>query len=402
MGELGKAVHAFREKQDELDVKIEKNQGGQAELAQKVDEINKEISVIQDIKKATEETQAAVKRMNIIEENTPESKKKELEVYGNALKKGAKAGWRSDRMELTEAETKALQSNIDPQGGYSIMPFFGNTPSEIIFDTSEVRGLASVQTIGTNEYKDFYDDEEAGAGWEGETQPVQDTATPDLGEYSIKVKTMRARPKANEETLEDSSFDLRSWLIRKVSDKFQRLENAAFVAGNVPTQPTGFMTGQQNTATPTDYIRGQVGTLVAGSATAINSDEIIDVRAAMKSGYRANSYFWYNRLTEAELRKLKDGQGNYLWQPSYQMGEPDMLIGQRTAVFEDMPDIAANTLPIGFGDLRRSYLIVDRTGVSVLDDPYTDQPNVRFYIRKRTGGGITNWDSIKYFKMAAS
>jgi HK97 family phage major capsid protein len=109
-----------------------------------------------------------------------------------------------------------------------------------------------------------------------------------------------------------------------------------------------------------------------------------------------------NRSTQGVVRKLKDGQGNYLWQPSFQAGQPAMLAGFPVTEMAAMPNIAANAVPIAFGDFRRGYLIVDRMGVRVLRDPYSNKPYVHFYTTKRVGGGVQDPTVIKAMKMAAS
>jgi HK97 family phage major capsid protein len=109
-----------------------------------------------------------------------------------------------------------------------------------------------------------------------------------------------------------------------------------------------------------------------------------------------------NRSTVAAVRKLKDGQGNYIWAPGAAAGEPATLLGYPVSEAEDMPDIAANSFSIAFGDFVRGYLVIDRAGVRVLRDPYSAKPFVLFYTTKRVGGGVQNFEAIKLMKFAAS
>lgn len=397
---IGSAFHEFKKAQDAVDAKLSKGEEGSAELKQKVDRIENDLSSALDMKKRMEELEASTKRIaDNVELAHKESKDKgvDLKVYGSALKKGALKKWQN--VDWTEAEKKALAENVDPQGGYTVMPFMGDITS-IIFESSPVRSLASSVTIGTNLYVGTLDDDEASAGWEGEGGARAETDTPDFGELNIKVHTQYAFPKASEEVLEDSSLDLASWLQMKVRDKFARLEATAFVSGDGVVKPRGFTTYTANTADPDGYVRGQIGTVTAAGATAITSDELVDLRTNLKAEYRPNAYFAFNRGTEGYIRKLKDGQGNYLWQPSYQMGVPDQLLGQRVVVFNDMADIATGAISVALGDFRSSYLIVDRLGMSVLQDPYTVKGKTGFYMRRRLGAGIQNFDSLKLLKQA--
>ena len=150
---------------------------------------------------------------------------------------------------------------------------------------------------------------------------------------------------------------------------------------------------------------GNVGTVSTGAAGAFptsgSADVLIDLIYALKSTYRANATFVMNRATQADVRKLKDGDGNYIWQPAAAPGQAPTLMGFAVAEAEDMPDVAADANAIAFGDFRRGYLIVDRVGIRVLRDPFSSKPYVLFYTTKRVGGGVQDFDAIKLLKFAA-
>ena len=131
------------------------------------------------------------------------------------------------------------------------------------------------------------------------------------------------------------------------------------------------------------------------------SDVLLDLVYALKSGYRQNASWMMNRRTQAEIRKIKDADGNYLWRPAASAGTRPTLMGFPVAEVEEMPDMAAGSLSVAFGDFRRGYLIVDRAGVRVLRDPYSAKPYVLFYTTKRVGGGVQDFDAIKLLKFAA-
>jgi HK97 family phage major capsid protein len=137
-----------------------------------------------------------------------------------------------------------------------------------------------------------------------------------------------------------------------------------------------------------------VGALPAEDA----SDVLIDTIYALKAGYRQNANWVMNRKTQAAIRKLKDGDGNYLWQPPAAPGQKAMLMGFPLVEAEDMPDIGNDATPVAFGDFGRGYLVVDRAGVRVLRDPYSAKPYVLFYTTKRVGGGVQDFDAIKLLK----
>jgi HK97 family phage major capsid protein len=148
---------------------------------------------------------------------------------------------------------------------------------------------------------------------------------------------------------------------------------------------------------------GYIASGVAGAFPASNpSDVLVDLIYALRAGYRQNAAFVMNRKTQSTVRKFKDSTGNYLWQPPAAPDGKSSLIGFPIADTEDMPDVAANSLSIAFGDFKRGYLIVDRAGIRVIRDPFTTKPYILFYTTKRVGGGVQDFDAIKLLKFAVS
>lgn len=399
---IGSAWESSKKTQDELNEKIASNEAGQAELKAKLDKIDSDLDSALEMKKSIEETAAAVKRIGNPSAEL-EAKNIDSEAFGSGIKKWLSKGMpvSVEGLGLNEKEAKALQSNIDPQGGYTIQPYIGMI-EKILFDTSPIRSLASVTSIDSNEYVGYFDDNQFGAGWVGEIDTRANTSTADVGEFRIPVREMYARFPISERLLEDSSWNMESWATTSVTDKFGRLEATGCISGSGNLQPEGLITATAKTTNGDVYTRGQIGAKLTAGATAITANELVDTRALLKAGYRGNSIWFYNRATEAYIRKLTDGQGNYIWQPSFQAGEADQLLGQRTAIFEDMPDIASTAIAVGLGDLRSTYQIVDRTGMSILRDPYSSAATgqVLFHMRKRMGAGIKNFDAMKYIKQA--
>ena len=132
------------------------------------------------------------------------------------------------------------------------------------------------------------------------------------------------------------------------------------------------------------------------------SDVLVDAVYALKAGYRQNAYFVMNRKTQGAIRKLKDDAGNYIWSPPATADARATIMNFPVAEAEDMPDIGADSLSIAFGDFSRGYLIVDRLGVRVLRDPYSQKPYVLFYTTKRVGGGVQDFDAIKLIKFGTA
>lgn len=186
--------------------------------------------------------------------------------------------------------------------------------------------------------------------------------------------------------------------------EFAEAEGAAFVSGTGILQPRGLLS--YDTVANASYAWGSVGYVASGAAadftTSNPADKLIDMVHALRAGYRQGASWLMNDLTAAKIRKFKAGDGNFLWQPSLQVGQPSTLLGYAAYTDDNMPDVGANAFSVAFADFRRAYLIVDRVGIRVLRDPFTNKPNVHFYTTKRVGGGIQNFEAIKLLKIAAS
>jgi len=297
-------------------------------------------------------------------------------------------------------ELKALSVGVDADGGYVVEPDLTGRIVNQVFETSVMRAYASIQTISTNSLEGLWDQDEAAAGWVTETAARTTTATPVLGKWSIDVHELYANPKATQKVLDDAEINLEAWLAAKVSDKMSRIENAAFVTGTGTDQPKGFLAYAAGTTLNTQIEQLSSGVAGGFAAAPAGGDILIDALYALKAQYRANATWFMNRATTKAVRKLKDTDGAYLWQSGIAAGQPATVLGYPTASMEDMPDPAANSLSIAVGDMRAAYQIVDRQGIRVLRDPYSDKPYVSFYSVKRVGGAVVNTEALKIIKLA--
>jgi HK97 family phage major capsid protein len=305
---------------------------------------------------------------------------------------------------LRALEVKAMSIGSNPDGGYLVPPEIEATIGERLTAISPIRGIAGQRTISSNVYKKPFMTAGPAVGWVGETDARTQTASPTLDELSFPAMELYAMPAATANLLEDSAVNIDQWIAQEVEQVFAQQEGAAFVVGDGSNKPKGFL------AYPTvdngAWSWGNIGYVASGAAGAFAgsnpSDALVDLVYAVKAGYRQNGVFVMNRKTQAAVRKFKDTAGQYLWQPPAVAGGKASLMTFPVIEAEDMPDIAANSLSIAFGDFRRGYLVVDRAGVSVLRDPYTSKPYVVFYTTKRVGGGVQDFDAIKVMKFAAS
>jgi HK97 family phage major capsid protein len=305
---------------------------------------------------------------------------------------------------LRALETKAMSVGSNPDGGYTVPVEIETMIGERLNAISPIRQIAGVREISGNVYKKPFMTTGPAVGWVGETDARTQTATSTLDALSFPAMELYAMPAATATLLEDSAVNIDQWLAGEVEQVFAQQEGAPFVNGDGTNKPKGFL--QYTTVANASWAWGNVGYIASGAAGAFPasnpSDVLVDLIYAVKAGYRQNGVFVMNRKTQAAIRKFKDGQGNYLWQPPAQADGRATLMTFPIVEAEDMPDIAANSLSIAFGDFKRGYLIVDRQGVRVLRDPFTAKPYVLFYTTKRVGGGVQDFDAIKLMKFAAS
>ncbi len=269
---------------------------------------------------------------------------------------------------------------------------------------SPFRSLASVRTVSSATFKKPVSTASAVSGWVAEAAARPETTPPVLDLITFAAGDLYASPSATQDILDDAYVSIDEWLAEEVQDAFAAQETTAFVSGDGTNKPKGFLS--YTTAANASATWGQIGYVPSGAAGDFASsgatDALIDLIYAPKSQYRPNASFVMNRRTAARIRKFKDAEGNYIWQPAMMAGSLPLLLGYPVTEIEDMPDVAANSFSVAFGDFAKGYLIVDRAGISVLRDPYSAKPYVLFYTTKRVGGGVQNFDAIKLLKMAVS
>lgn len=381
----------FKDENDARLAALESKKSEDVLVTEKLGRLNQALS---EQKAAIERLSLAAKRPARGAAATPVDEKK------SAFLRYMRAG---DASALHALEEKAAIAGVDSEGGYLAPDETERLISAALKEISPIRAIASVREIGGNVFRKPVSKGETAAGWVGETAARPETAASTLAAIDFPTMELYAIPAASQALLDDGVVDVEQWLADEVQTEFAQQEGEAFVKGDGVNKPKGFL----SYTTVAESVRafgeiGHVATGAAGAFAADPGDQLLDLVHATKQVYRANGRFVMNRGTVGALRKLKDNDGNYLWRPSLEAGQPATLLGYPVTEAEDMPAIAANALSIAFGDFARGYLVVDRVGVRILRDPYSAKPYVLFYTTKRVGGGVQNFDAIKLLKFAAS
>lgn len=301
-------------------------------------------------------------------------------------------------------EVKAGLSTAPNSGGYIVPEQTERAIERRLMAGSPMREIATVRTVAAGVFRKPVSIAGVGSGWVAETAARPETDPATLALLEFPAADLYACPAATQTLLDDALVDLDEWLAGEVEDAFAAQETEAFVNGDGVNKPRGFL--DYDIVADDGQEWGEIGYVASGAAGAFvtesPTDRLIDLVYAPKAQYRPNARFVMNRRTVSTVRKFKDADGNYIWQPAQRAGDTASLLGYPVTEIETMPDVAADAPAIAFGDFRRGYLIVDRAGVRVLRDPYSAKPYVLFYTTRRVGGGVQDFDAIKVMKFAAS
>jgi len=301
-------------------------------------------------------------------------------------------------------EGKAMTTAVAADGGYLVDPQTAEAVKSVLVSTASIRAIAQVVQVEAASFDVLVDRSEVGSGWATETGAATETGTPVLERVSIPLHELSAMPKASQRLLDDSAFDVESWLAGKIATRFLRAESAAFVSGDGVDKPKGFLTVPK--VANASWTWGSLGYVPSGAASDFAAthpaDCIINLVYALGAEYRANASFVMNSKTAGAVRKMKDADGRFLWSDGLAAGEPARLMGYAVLICEDMPDIAAGAHAIAFGDFRAGYTIAERPDLRILRDPFSAKPHVLFYASKRVGGDVTDYAAIKLLRFAVS
>lgn len=273
-------------------------------------------------------------------------------------------------------------NNAEEVGGVLLVPKLYQRIISEITACSPMRQLASIETISTNALDVISEDGNFSGGWVSDTEERPETETPKLNRQRIFVHELYAQPKASQALLNDAAIQVESWLAERLRDCFVRAENEAFINGDGNKKPKGIL----SYAEEIDILKVEKD---------ITASVLLDLISSLAEEHLANATFLMNRTTLAAIQKLTDNDGRFIWQPSLSDSFKHTIFGIPVMVCANMPSIAEDALAIALGDFRTGYKIVDRSQISLMRDPYTDKPFIKFYAVKRVGGDVVNPNAIK-------
>jgi HK97 family phage major capsid protein len=258
-----------------------------------------------------------------------------------------------------------------------------------IVEFSPMREVARIRQTGARAVVMPKRTQVGAATWVSEQGARDETQNPAYGQEEIPTHELHARADVSSQDLEDTVVDLDAELREDMAEQFGVAESAAFVAGNGVGKPAGFLS------------HPDIATVNSGSASAVTADGLIDLFYALKESYARNATWLMRRSTVRDIRKLKDGQGQYLWQPGLAGVAPATILDRPYLEAVDMPAVQANARAIAIGDWRRGYVIVDRIAMQMQRDPYTRKGFVVMTARRRVGGQVILPEAIKIQTIAS-
>ncbi|MCX4026955.1 phage major capsid protein [Spartinivicinus marinus] len=388
--ELGGAFNEFKKTNDDRLTTLEKGDAQDGLVEGKLKAINDKLSELEKLKGQFEELETKANRPG----STFGGKQQNAE-YEKAFDQFVRKG-KTDQID--ELKTKAMQTGNDEDGGYAVPEQLDRQIIDFGRDQVVMRSVCSSQTLSTPEFKKLRKEGRATSGWVGETDPRPQTDTPKLKTITPTWGEIYANPEATQTMLDDAFFNVQQFLVGEVGEEFSEQEEIAFTRGDGNDKPKGLFAYPRTLETDDKRAFGKLQYLDTATAK-LEADDLLKLLYALKRKYRTGARWMMNSTSVGQVRLMKDNDGNYLWSPGLQAGEPSRLLGYSLTENEQVDDIAAKKAPISFGNFKRAYLILDRIGTRVLRDPYTNKPFVSFYTTKRVGNMLLDSNAVKVLQI---
>jgi HK97 family phage major capsid protein len=376
---LGKTFETFKETNDKRIKEIESKGAVDPITEDKLTKIETDLNKFADMeqaqKKANDQSKAQLDRLETIVSRPDFGKGSPVEsmqtkVFDKWLRQG--------KDSLAPDELKVLTVSNDNTAGYLAPPEYVREIIKGIIEFSPIRSLAKVRSTTNRSVQIPKRTGTFAAQWVAEEGTRSETTGYAVGLEEIPAHELYALVDISEQELEDAVFNLEAEMNSEFVEQFAKAEGNAFVSGNSVGKPQGFLTN------------ASLENVALGGA-ALTSDGMISLAHNVKTEYSRNGTFVMNRSTLSAVRKLKDGDGSYIFQPGiYAMGTGSNILGHPIVECTDMPNVGGGLVPVVFGDFRRGYMVVDRVSLSIMRDPFTQATsgNVRYIARRRVGGQV--------------
>jgi HK97 family phage major capsid protein len=412
------AFEEFKAANDNRLKEIEKKGAADVVLSEKVERINGALDkfekdnqkataelletkkALDDEKKHVDELEEKLNRLSLAGSSDPEKRKEELKskvnLWARAVVGAHTIGVPNLSTEQQKAladvaaEYKALSVGNDTTGGYLAPVEYVREIIKTVTEISPARALARVRQTASKSIQIPKRTGQFAAQWVAEQGTKSETDGLRYGMWEIPTHELFALIDISNQNLEDSAFNMESEISFEATEQFAVAEGAAFVSGNGVGKPEGFL------------VAAGVSGNNSGSATTIadatgQANGLLSLKYGLKTAYTRNASWALNRTTLGSVRRLKDGQNNYIWMPGIALGRPNTIDGDPYVEVPDMPNEGAGTTPVAYGDFARGYNLVDRIAMEMLRDPYTQATsgNVRFIFRRRLGGQVVLAEAIR-------
>lgn len=422
--EFGQAVESMRKANDKSFEELKSgNEARAKELEIQADRANKKVDeALKALNALQQENEQHKTRVEILEalmdrpKGTPteQVEKKHLDTWVKFMRSGMKdqrleAEVKDYEKQLMEMKADAVLVGTALQGGNGVPEVISSAIERLILQQSEIVGNVNNVTAGNGDYNELVTIHGANGGWSSESGSRSQSNAPNLRKVTITHGELYAFPRASNWSLNDVMFDVVNWLEMDAAETMAVSLSSAIFNGNGSSKPTG-MTNSAPTST-NDYaspmraaaVFEYLATGASPVTTGLTGDNLIDLQVLLRAGYQSNAKWAMNSSTQGAVRKLKDSNGQYLWQPSYQVGQPQMLLGKPIFTWEDLGnDATANSLSVAYGDFQRAYTLAKIGGMSIIRDEVTVPGFTNFLMAQRYGGIPRNNDAIKFLKHAAS
>jgi len=386
----GKAWDAYKKANDERLAAIEAKGYAPPETVEKVAKIEADLTAIG---KSMAEIEKKAGRPGADKQDVTPEQEEYRKAFGIYLRSGE-----VDQRTFRELGRKAMQTASDPDGGFLVLPEMEAMIDRVVGTMGGLANLASTITIGTAKWEKLVKTSGMAMRRVSDGQTGGETTEPRYSKVSIEVFPAEVEPWIYNELLEDSRVNLEQDLANEAAIGFAEGANAEFITGNGVGKARGITT--HTNVHNSSYAWGSVGYIRSGKSAAFMSvapaDRVVSLQHALKPQYRAGAQWITNDTTLGVMRQMKDGSGSYyLWNPDPAGGFGGRFLGSPVTVDDNMPDLGAGSYSLAYGNFARAYMIVNRSGTTLIRDNITAKGQTKFNFRRRFGGGIMNYEALK-------